>query len=311
MCWFSMNSVAVVAAGVAAVTIACSGPRGIMESRCGLVGTERLVRRSASERPEWLTIAREASEGTSWWTGRRSAAPALDGGLTDARLDAFRQVVEHMGLSVSISHENKRTDSNHEIHDLLVVLAEARGSGWRESESYWEVFESCDEEGRVGYLNNVWVLMSVDEEQLRQFIDEDRKKLTVTAALNASSFTDGQTVTVRVTASREAYIYVIMENAAGETTLLFPNAYSSDNLVSAGRQLRIPDEKMADAGVLLAAALPPDWSETMEKVHVLASCAPMAGRTPDQFMRQFVSCLDSPRSHCCSTADLEYRIGGP
>ena len=299
---------AVAAACVASFAAACSGPQRPASSQCGPVGTERLVRRSAPERPAWITVAKESEGGFSWWTGRRSAAAALDGGVTDARLDAFRQVVEHMGLSVSVSHRDQRKDSNHEIDDLLVVLAEAKGSGWKERESYWEVFESCDDGGGVEYVHNVWMLVSVDEAQLKHFIEQERRKLTVTAALNVFSFTDGQAVTVRVSASREAYIYVIMENWAGETSLLFPNAYSSDNLVAPGRPGRIPDEKMEDAGVLFAASLPPDRTEVVEKVYILASCTPLSGRAPDQLMREFVSCLDSSRVHCCARKVLKYQI---
>ena len=300
---------AVLCWGLAAALLAgCGAGSANLRETCGQPGRILNVDSSAPTRPDWMTAAPDRTGNLSWWTGRRTNGPALDGALTDARLDAFRQVVEHMGLDISVAYTDSRKDDTHEVRDLLTAVAGAEGSGWKEREGYWETFERCEADGSVSYVHDAWVLVSVDEAKVKTFIDRDRKRLRISAALNRTSFVAGEQVELTISTNRSAYIYLVAENACGETTLIFPNPYSTNNLVEAGHPLQIPDKSMGDAGVSLAATLPAGDRKVMETVHVLASCTPMSGSTPDRLTRQFVACLDSSGSHCCSTAELGYGV---
>ena len=59
------------------------------------------------------------------------------------------------------------------------------------------------------------------------------------------TYASGEDVQVFVETSKDAYVTVLNVDPAGETTVLFPNRYQSDNFVPAGRTLQVPDR---DAG---------------------------------------------------------------
>ena len=67
--------------------------------------------------------------------------------------------------------------------------------------------------------------------------------LDVVAWVDRSDYTyaSGEDVKLFVKTSKDAYVTVLNVDPAGETTILFPNEYQSDNLVRANRVLEVPD----------------------------------------------------------------------
>lgn len=57
------------------------------------------------------------------------------------------------------------------------------------------------------------------------------------------TYARGEEVTVFVETSKDAYVTVLNVDPAGGTTVLFPNRYQPDNLVRAGRAVRVPDPR--------------------------------------------------------------------
>ena len=55
------------------------------------------------------------------------------------------------------------------------------------------------------------------------------------------TYASGEDVQVFVETNKDAYVTVLNVDPAGETTVLFPNRYQSDNFVAAGRALKVPD----------------------------------------------------------------------
>ena len=55
------------------------------------------------------------------------------------------------------------------------------------------------------------------------------------------TYVSGEDVKLFVKTSKDAYVTVLNVDPAGETTILFPNQYQSDNLIRANRVLEVPD----------------------------------------------------------------------
>ena len=55
------------------------------------------------------------------------------------------------------------------------------------------------------------------------------------------TYASGEDVKLFVETSKDAYVTILNVDPAGETTILFPNQYQSDNLVRANQVLEVPD----------------------------------------------------------------------
>ena len=55
------------------------------------------------------------------------------------------------------------------------------------------------------------------------------------------TYASGEDVRVFVETNKDAYVTVLNVDPAGETTVLFPNRYQSDNYLTANRALQVPD----------------------------------------------------------------------
>ena len=70
----------------------------------------------------------------------------------------------------------------------------------------------------------------------------DEERLEIVAWLDRfdSAYARGERVRMFVRTSRDAYVTILNVDPAGETTVLFPNRYQSDNRVRAARAVEIP-----------------------------------------------------------------------
>ena len=83
-----------------------------------------------------------------------------------------------------------------------------------------------------------------------------------------STYARGQNVRMFVQTSKDAYVTVLNVDPAGETTVLFPNRYQSDNKVYANRPIEVPDPE-SGAKVMVTGTV------GTELIKVIASSKPI------------------------------------
>ncbi|TGJ98164.1 DUF4384 domain-containing protein [Leptospira langatensis] len=81
------------------------------------------------------------------------------------------------------------------------------------------------------------------------------KSQTIKVSLNSSQkvYRSNEPVSFSVSTSEDCYVYLILLQSDGETLLLFPNSFQSNNFLKANVRLLIPDER---SGYILAAGEP-------------------------------------------------------
>jgi len=165
------------------------------------VGTQKVVETSGS-RPDWITVIPKAKKGMMFFRGIKTRAPNLDGGLTDSRMHAARQVAEMVETKANVDYENARVeygipmddkDIGTVIRDGLIMLSEAMIQGVKEKEFYFEKVEEVVPEG-VTYFYSCYVLMTISEQDYRMIASQviDRQKAIARAKKNkkAEEFLD-------------------------------------------------------------------------------------------------------------------------
>ena len=72
---------------------------------------------------------------------------------------------------------------------------------------------------------------------------DNRDALDVVAWVDRpdATYARGEHVRIFVQTTKDAYVTVLNVDSAGETVVLFPNEYQSDNFVRAGRAIEVPD----------------------------------------------------------------------
>ena len=165
------------------------------------IGTQKVVERSGS-RPDWITKIPKAKKGMMFFRGIKTRAPNLDGGLTDSRMHAARQVAEMVETKANVDYENARLeygvprddkDIGTVIRDGLIMLSDAMIQGVKEKELYYEKVEEVVPEG-VTYFYSCYILMTISEQDYRRIASQviDRQKAKARAMKNkkAEEFLD-------------------------------------------------------------------------------------------------------------------------
>ncbi len=140
-----------------------------------LQGHEKIVESTGSDRPDWLTHVPDDEDGKMFFRGFKTKAVTLEGGATDARENAARQVLEMIEQrgradysSVRVERGIPETDEDigSIIEDGLKILAENVVRGVKEQESHFEKIEVFTGSG-VKYYYNVFSLVSIPEADYR------------------------------------------------------------------------------------------------------------------------------------------------
>ena len=165
------------------------------------IGTQKVVETSGS-RPEWITVIPPAKKGMMFFRGIKTRAPNLDGGLTDSRMHAARQVAEMVETKANVDYENARLeygiprddkDIGTVIRDGLIMLSKAMIQGVKEKELFYEKVEEVVPEGVTNFYN-CYVLVTISEQDYRMIASQviDRQKAKARAMKNekAEEFLD-------------------------------------------------------------------------------------------------------------------------
>lgn len=165
------------------------------------IGTQKVVETSGS-RPEWITIIPQAKKEMMFFRGIKTRAPNLDGGLTDSRMHAARQVAEMVETKANVDYENARLeygiprddkDIGTVIRDGLIMLSKAMIQGVKEKELFYEKVEEVVPEGVTNFYN-CYVLVTISEQDYRmiasQVIDRQKAKAQAMKNKKAEEFLD-------------------------------------------------------------------------------------------------------------------------
>lgn len=140
------------------------------------VAGEREIIDRSGDRPDWYTKIPKSKDGRIYFRGVRTRALTYEDGLTDARMDAMRQVGEKIQTIVHTSYEKARVeygipqddkDAGRDLEDGLIAQAKAAVTGVQEEDAYWEKYKELTG-GGVSYFYDVAVLMSLSKEDFER-----------------------------------------------------------------------------------------------------------------------------------------------
>jgi len=139
---------------------------GCSANKLGLVGSERVVETSG-DKPGWVKRVPGENDEYYFFRGFKTGALSLEDGLTDARSNAIRQVLEMIQAQGLVDYkkarvENGLAESREDVgsvtEDGLKILSKTVASGVKELESYTEKVERYTPKG-LRYVYNIYTLV--------------------------------------------------------------------------------------------------------------------------------------------------------
>ncbi len=158
----------VMIAVIAGIFYACS-------SAPKVTGDREIIDRSG-DRPDWYTKVPKPKDGKIFFRGARTRALTYEDGLTDARMDAMRQVGEKIQTIIHTSYEKARVeygipqddkDAGRDLEDGLIAQAKAAVTGAQEEDAFWEKYKELGG-GGVSYFYDVAILMSLSQQDFER-----------------------------------------------------------------------------------------------------------------------------------------------
>ena len=138
----------------------CSG------KQLSVIGSERVIERSGDD-PKWVYKIPKEDKEYFYFRGFKTGALSLEDGLTDARANAIRQVLEMIQAQGLVDYKKarvehglaeRREDIGSLTSDGLKILSRTVAMGVKELESYTEKVERITPEG-VRYAYNVYTMV--------------------------------------------------------------------------------------------------------------------------------------------------------
>lgn len=99
---------------------------------------------------------------------------------------------------------------------------------------------------------------------------EHKEHFKVQGILNKTLFYSKDEMQVRVTSSRDAYLYIFNIGQDNSVTVLYPNRFAQDGSISAGKELVFPDDKLRSVGIVLRVVPPPGAAKATERIKLIA-----------------------------------------
>ena len=135
-------------------------------NRSEVIGSERIIEKS-SDKPKWVKKIPKEDKEYYYFRGFKTGALSLEDGLTDARSNAIRQVLEMIQSQGLVDYKRARVEtglaeSREDVgsvtSDGLKILSKTVASGVKELESYTEKLERVTPDG-IRYFFNVYTLV--------------------------------------------------------------------------------------------------------------------------------------------------------
>lgn len=140
-------------------------------------GEEKIIDRTGPSRPFWLTTPPKDTEDFYFSVGVKTSSPTLEGGETDARMDAGRKFVERLfGVEFAGMYKGIRKNYEKEIYDEITGKSGGKVAGARVREVYWEKYQRWAK-GKVSYGYNVWILVEISKSATKKLLDDEIRKM--------------------------------------------------------------------------------------------------------------------------------------
>jgi hypothetical protein len=132
---------------------------------------QRTVIKESGNMPDWVTHVPAEKNSMLYFRGYRTRALAYEDGLTDARMDAMRNVAERVQTVVHTSYEKARVeygipkddqDAGRDLEDGIIAQAKAAVTGAKEKDAWWQEYTETGDQ-RVSYFYDVSVLMELSK----------------------------------------------------------------------------------------------------------------------------------------------------
>ena len=172
---------------------------GCAGQQSSVIGSERIVEKSGGT-PKWVNKIPKEDKEYYYFRGFKTGALALEDGLTDARANAIRQVLEMIQAQGLVDYKKarvehglaeRREDVGSLTQDGLKILSRTVAMGVKELESYTEKVERVTAEG-VRYVFNVYTLVRYPKTEFDKAVALAVKQRT--AELRAKSDSEARKV---------------------------------------------------------------------------------------------------------------------
>ncbi len=139
---------------------------GCSAQKMTMMGSERTIEKSG-DKPDWVYEIPKENKEYFFFRGFKTGAVSLEDGLTDARSNATRQVLEMIQSQGLVDYKKARVErglasSREDIgsvtEDGLKILSQTVANGVKEMETYTEKVERVTPEG-LRYFFNVYTLV--------------------------------------------------------------------------------------------------------------------------------------------------------
>ncbi len=168
-------------------------------------GEEKIIDRSHPERPSWISVPPKDTEDFYFSVGVKTSSPTLEGGETDARMDAGRKFVERLfGVEFAGTYHGIRKNYEKEIYDEIAGKSKGKVTGAKAREIYWEKYQKWAK-GKITYGYNVWVLVEISKSATKKALDEELKKINFTLAFGRETLSEVKNMNDKKSALKRLY----------------------------------------------------------------------------------------------------------
>jgi len=144
--------------------------------RRSIKGEKHLIEKSHGEKPDWVVNIPKETEKFIYSTGVRTDAPTMEGGETDARMDAARKILERFfGLKTKIEYQKLRKTFETNYLDQMKATGGGEIFGTKTKAVYWEKYEVLQQD-KITYSYDVWVLLEVRVDDITKALDKMENK---------------------------------------------------------------------------------------------------------------------------------------
>lgn len=159
------------------IALGTLGLTGCSANRDMLIGSEKVIEQSG-DTPKWVNRIPKEDKEYYYFRGFKTSALSLEDGLTDARSNATRQIVEMIASEGLVDYKKARVehglartreDVGSVTSDGLKILSRAVASGVKELESYTEKVERVTVDG-INYAYNVYTLVRYPKTEFQRSV---------------------------------------------------------------------------------------------------------------------------------------------
>jgi len=159
------------------LTLAVAALAGCSAHKMSALGSERIIEKSG-DKPDWVNKVPKENKEYFFFRGFKTSALSLEDGLTDARSNATRQVLEMIQSQGLVDYKKARVEhglatSREDVgsvtEDGLKILSRTVANGVKELETYTEKVERVTPEG-IRYFYNVYTLVRYPKQEYERAV---------------------------------------------------------------------------------------------------------------------------------------------